>query len=62
MRELKDRLILGYPAQVEFIRFRDQALECEMRIRQMNAHLELLQRQKDEALAEVERLMAECIK
>ena len=33
-----------------------------MRIRQMNAHLELLQRQKDEALAEVERLMAECIK
>lgn len=62
MRELKERLILGYPAQVEFIRFRDQALECEMRIRQMNAHVELLQKQKDEALAEIERLMSECIK
>lgn len=62
MRELKDRLILGYPAQVEFIRFRDQALDCEMRIRQIDAHRELLQRQKDEAMAEIERLMTECIK
>ena len=62
MRELKDRLVLGYPAQVEFIRYRDIALDCEMRIRQLQTHTELLQRQKDEALAEIERLMAECIK
>ena len=56
MRELKERLVLKYGDQVEFIRFRDVALESEVRIRQHHIECELLQRRKDEALAEIERM------
>ena len=56
MRELKERLILKYSEQVEFIRFRDIALEADIGIRRLDITRELLQMQKAEALAEIERM------
>ena len=56
MRQLEERLKLRYMDQVEFIRFRDIAFECEKQIRQIELTLLDLKRKEREALDEIERL------
>lgn len=56
IRKLEERLTLEYMKQVEFIRFRDVALENDTKIRQFELQIEHFKRQRDEALEEIERL------
>ena len=56
MRELKERLLLKYGDQAEFIRFRELALDSNTRIKQLYIEIERQKQIQDEALAEIERM------
>lgn len=56
MRKLEERLSLTYMDQVEFIRFRNEALDADNEIKRFNIYIERLRQKKDEAMAEMERL------
>jgi hypothetical protein len=58
IRPLTDRLALPYGDQVEFIRFRERALDCESALRDYDNAAKRLEQIRTESLEEIERLMA----